>query len=435
MNIIKISICVFLAVLGGNLTQLKSQSADERIGKLINQNDYFELDKQFSILKDSMQSDMLRLMAEGLLYHYFNQPKDANKTIGKLLTGHQGEMGLENSLGMTTIVLKNLLTMEKYDDAIKAASSLIEQIKPYVDENTIEGYRSIYNMAVDLQKYESTRLVRSNKDVEIPFTIEKVGRGELMFVPVKVNGKEKSFIFDTGCAAMNYVSEEYAKDVNIRLISDSLLISGIGGSAYGWIGIADSLNIGDITYYNPLFIVAPPTPADTIYKVNAVLGAGFLNAIGEIQVYANDNKIVFPGSESPMPPSGRNMLLYEGQPYLKALSGNDQLIFHFDTGNTKSILFNRYYLQHKDLIMRTGKKSSSTSGGFGGMRTKEVYELPSFHVRLAGNKDITLKDIKIDIDDSGFQGWQSEDGSLGMDFLKAFDKVTINYRNMFVKTE
>lgn len=430
-----ILICILLAFLFNSPLLLKGQSADEKIGTLINENNYFELDKQFAVLKDSMRSDMLRLMAEGLLYHYFNKPKEANKTIGKLITNYQNEMGFENSLSMTGIVLKNLLTMEKYDDAIKASSSLIEQIKPYVDSETTEGFRVICNMATDLQKYEPTRLTRSDSEVEVPLTIEKVGRGELMFVPVSVNGKEKSFIFDTGCAAMNYVSEEFAEELNIRLISDSLYISGVGGSGYGWIGIADSMNVGDITYYNPLFIVAPPMPTDTVYKVNAVLGAGFLNAVGEVQIFANDNKIVFPVSGSAIPTSGRNMLLHEGQPYVKTYADGEQLIFHLDTGNTKSTLFNRYYLRHKDLIMKTGKKSTSTSGGFGGIETKEVYEMPTFAVWLDGDKPARLKDVEVEIHNEGFQGWQSEDGSLGMDFLRAFEKVTINYRDMFVTAE
>ena len=120
---------------------------------------------------------------------------------------------------------------------------------------------------------------------------------------------------------------------------------------------------------------------------------------------------------------------------MKTYADGEQLIFHLDTGNTKSTLFNRYYLRHKDLIMKTGKKSTSTSGGFGGIETKEVYEMPTFAVWLDGDKPARLKDVEVEIHNEGFQGWQSEDGSLGMDFLRAFEKVTINYRDMFVTAE
>ena len=39
-----------------------SQSADERIGTLINQSDWFGLEENYPILKDSMQVDFLKLM-------------------------------------------------------------------------------------------------------------------------------------------------------------------------------------------------------------------------------------------------------------------------------------------------------------------------------------------------------------------------------------
>lgn len=414
---------------------IKAQSADERIGALINENNYFELDKQYPLLKESMQSDMLRLMTEGLLAFYFNQPKESNKIIGNLLNNHQQEMGPENSLSMTTVVLKNLITMEKYDDIIKATSSLIEQIKPFVDEKTIGDFQSIQDLAVSLKDQEKARLVRGREDVEAPLTIEKIGRGELMFVPVKVNGTETSFIFDTGCAAMNYVSQDLAEKLGIRFVADSLKISGVGGSAYGWIGIADSISIGDISYHNSLFIVAPPNPADSVYKVEAVLGAGFLNAVGEIQIYPNQGKIIFPAEQTPLPPTGRNFLLNEGQPYLKAAVDNEDLIFHFDTGNTKSTLFHTYYERHKDAIEQKGERAKRSMGGFGGTYTKEVIILPSVSVNIGNYKPAVLKKVEVEITDTGFQGWKSEDGSLGMDFLKAYDKVTINYNKMFIETE
>ena len=41
-----------------------SQSADERIGTFLNQADWFGLEKNYPILKDTMQADFLKLMSE-----------------------------------------------------------------------------------------------------------------------------------------------------------------------------------------------------------------------------------------------------------------------------------------------------------------------------------------------------------------------------------
>ena len=54
-----------------------SQSADERIGAFLNQADWFGLEKNYPILKDSMQADFLKLMSEALIGYYFNRPDEA----------------------------------------------------------------------------------------------------------------------------------------------------------------------------------------------------------------------------------------------------------------------------------------------------------------------------------------------------------------------
>lgn len=44
-----------------------SQQADERIGNLINQSDWFGLEATYPILKDSMQVDFLKLLSEVMI--------------------------------------------------------------------------------------------------------------------------------------------------------------------------------------------------------------------------------------------------------------------------------------------------------------------------------------------------------------------------------
>ena len=77
-----------------------SQSADERIGAFLNQADWFGLEKNYPILKDSMQADFLKLMSEALIGYYFNRPDEALQSIHKLLVNHQAEIGGQNALNM-----------------------------------------------------------------------------------------------------------------------------------------------------------------------------------------------------------------------------------------------------------------------------------------------------------------------------------------------
>lgn len=57
-------------------------------------------------------------------------------------------------------------------------------------------------------------MVRPNRDTEIPLTIEKAGRGVLMFVPLTINGKTYRFIFDTG-AGSTFISKRFADEIGI----------------------------------------------------------------------------------------------------------------------------------------------------------------------------------------------------------------------------
>ena len=80
-----------------------SQSADERIGAFLNQADWFGLEKNYPILKDSMQADFLKLMSEALIGYYFNRPDEALQNIHKLLVNHQAEIGGQNALNMAIL--------------------------------------------------------------------------------------------------------------------------------------------------------------------------------------------------------------------------------------------------------------------------------------------------------------------------------------------
>ena len=79
-----------------------SQSADERIGTLINQSDWFGLEENYPILKDSMQVDFLKLMSEIMIDYNFNRPDKAISGIRKLLTNHQNEIGGSTLVGSFT---------------------------------------------------------------------------------------------------------------------------------------------------------------------------------------------------------------------------------------------------------------------------------------------------------------------------------------------
>lgn len=65
------------------------------------------------------------------------------------------------------------------------------------------------------------------------------------------------------------------------------------------------------------------------------------------------------------------------------------------------------------------------------MKEVKVYVLPEFRLTLAG-APFALRDVTVNIREEGLAAEGEEMGSLGVDFLRAFDEVTINFRRMFV---
>ena len=51
----------------------QAQNADMRVSELINSSDWFTLEREYSLLKDSIQYDYVRLMAEAMLAQNFNR--------------------------------------------------------------------------------------------------------------------------------------------------------------------------------------------------------------------------------------------------------------------------------------------------------------------------------------------------------------------------
>ena len=192
--------------------------------------------------------------------------------------------------------------------------------------------------------------------------------------------------------------------------------------------------IGNIIFKYPIITIAPPNPAiDTLYQVDAVLGMDFIRRVGETQIFPKEKKILFPKKQTELPKTGRNLLIVNMQPYLKTFSNSQRLVFHFDTGNTGAGLFFPYYLKNKEYVEKHGVKDTIIGGGFGGIRMVEGYRLLQIPLQIGSTKT-ELANIAVSTK-SVTNMQQQEDGSLGMDFIQLFQKVTINFDKMFVDVE
>lgn len=412
-----------------------AQDSDQRIGDLINQADWFGLEEEYPKVADQLQSVAVKALSEVLIGAYFNKPEETILLIDSLLEHNQEELGFPIVSSLVGLRGKLLGELGLYEQCADELYDFLNKIQVFARKEDFPSHQQLADYYNVLRNEEPLSISRPNQATEVPITIEEAGRGVLMFIPVRVHGKTYKFIFDTG-AGSTFVSKRLADEIGIRIVRDSLHIAGVFGTGVGKGGVLDSMEVGNIVFRNAIVTIAEPNPAvDTVYQVDAVLGTDFMRLVGQVDIYPNDKKIVFPIKKSSLPATGRNMWMYDGALRLKVFSGEERLRFVFDTGNVRADMFYPYYQKHKEWIDKEGVNETITGGGFGGVRSLEVLRLSSIPMRI-GSTSFEIKDIQVEYEPPTEKSFQDgEDGSLGMDFINLFQRVVINFDDMFLELD
>lgn len=411
-----------------------AQTVENDLADLLNRQDYLALNHRYKTAKDSIQSEAAKLFIEANLNSAFNKLHESNETLGNLLNNYQSELDLNRIIASIVLLSDNLKRQGNYGDSAGLLQNFIDQMLAFnvLDSSVVDGLKrlSLWKAFGNGMKPE---IIRPERDCMISYSQE--GVGNLSYIDVELNGNNTRFVFDTGADGYdtNLVTEAFARKNGIRILEDSAMITGLA-EKFVRLGVADSVKIGDILYKNVAFTIAEGDnllPIDTLF-LDAILGSVFMKAMGEVQIFPKEKKILFPYVESQPPVGGSNMVFIGGQPYVETFSGDGRLLMHFDTGGGIG-LSSKYYQEHKEKVEAEGiLYTEGGVGGFGAVVRMNKYILPSFSLRV-GSQTKELKDVHV-LTEGGSASIPA-DGSFGNDFVDLFDKVTINYNKMFIKFE
>lgn len=413
-----------------------AQNADQRIGELINEGDWFALAEEYPRLKDSMQVEFLQPMAEALLAKYFNQSDKAIAAMTTLLSNYQEEIGASSALNFALLRLQMIGEQGNYAEAADGLKSIAEQL-PQVP--TIQRMYQHYNA---LRKYPQMTISKPNKDVSISFHLQepkankreewmragkKQFKGYLITIPVTCHGKQQSFIFDTGASA-SFVTERVAKDLHLTILPDTILLN---GNQKGLQAYIDSLQIGDIVCQNMIVYVGLNNPLDTLVSgIDAVLGMDFINAVGETKILFDRQQIVFPNQPTTL--TAQSNIFLDGTLIMQAQKGDVPLSFIFDTGCTTAELYSDYYAKFTTEVDAVAEPDTITTGTYGTVTTSPILLLPELTFMI-GKTSVTIDEINLF--PSNNNPLAARDGRMGMELIRRFRKTTINLNAMFVKFE
>ena len=410
---------------------ISAQQPDQRIGELVNTEDWFRLDKEYQILKDSVQTPFLKVVAEAMIARNFNKKQRALECLNELLANYQSVLGA----GVFNFIILRAQLLEEMGRYAEAA----DFIKNVLDQLKGQGV---------LRDFPALDLSRPNHDVLVPFILKELKpkrieswmrkkeernpdtKSVLITIPVTLHGETIPFHFDTG-AGMTFVSEKFVREKGLPLIGDTVTYT---GNSKGLRTVIDSLQIGEITVRNIVAGVGLEEEIELfdLVGIGPILGRDVIAAIGETQICMDDSILLFPIKTSPLPAYGRNMLYNS---HVEATADGEKLRLLFDTGNASNnacYLSAAYYNSHREVVDKVATTDTISGGGYGIAGAREMKVIRPFCLSI-GNMPIQL--VEAVVDEESVLADEYCHGNIGIAAVLQHRKTIINFRDMFVTFE
>lgn len=262
-----------------------------------------------------------------------------------------------------------------------------------------------------------------------PSKVELRAWGEDLAIPLKVNGRQATYAFDTGSFAV-MVSSAEAKRVGLKLydIDPEAKVNGLPVR----LGLAKHLDIGGFHFKNVAFVVFSDDrepfkdmPADE----RGIVGLPTLLAFGNFS-WGKDQVFEF-GQRLPTNSGESNIAFDEQSVLVRVQHQGVKLTFGLDTGGETTTLERPFAERFAGLVQKTGTKGEKTINQIGSSREIESIVLPQVELQV-GNFPAMLKPayILMNAPDNGCHY-----GSLGMDLMKQPAKTTIDFESMTLRME
>lgn len=295
-----------------------------------------------------------------------------------------------------------------------------------------DGSFDVLSLSLASQPVQS--IERPDRDVSVPYQVDSVFkegayRGGFIRIPVDLGGCREWLILDNGAAKFSGVTASFAAAHGIRPTGATGKGRGSTGEASSyWIGIADSLSVGDLLVRNLLFAVFPDGSMETPYlRLDAILGSNFFRLAGEMRIDNRNRSVTFPWKYEDRT---SNLTLNGGdQHFVDVAVLGDTLRMQLDLGCISTDLNHNYYKRNKKAVRSIYEAKTSMVFGVGGSRQVITYRVKELPLEACNGRfvkeDADIFTVQMR-DDPGVYGM------LGSDFILHFDTVTLNLDRMYL---
>lgn len=432
-----------------------AQTADTRIGTLINESNWFELKRTMEVTPRDSVSPLLYRMGTAMTAHYFNRPDSACVAIGTVLNEHQEEIGGQNSVNMAALMATNLTRCGRYEEAAALMQSLAQQLQAQgVDTATTASIlkaADLYTMYA--RESPLCRPLHPAGEYRLPFSFNDDmhkgyrKQGHFLMLDARINGTSEPVVFDTG-AGMNIISSRQAEACGLRQTEITIDMQGIGRQQ-GRIALADTLRIGPMAWQNVPFLIVDTRTGDAEADsvggmLQPIIGLPIMLSMKEVQFDFEHRELLIPATPTPNPLDSSNLLRTDSEG-LRVESRDDEgrpVNLHLDTGSYGSDLTARWYAVHRTQVEAQGQPDSLRMAGIGGVSRQKTYRIPRLTYRI-GRGEATIENVHVStgLDLRTGQpvgemfGVGDIDGIIGLGLLERFRRVTLNLEEMYIDAQ
>lgn len=423
ISVILVVLSLFVCI---KIATIHRDNVSTKIERLIQDKMFFEArdiyNNEYSHLEDFHQ-----YLYGVYINNVFNNLEKSNQEITELLSKYQSRLSSKQLREILSIEMQNSIKLFDYKKAVEISNIILTNHRDSLSIDEIKDYENtklMFEPIIDLPKQEV--VIYDYSDVIIKN--DKLG---FKNIPIETNIGNLDFVLDTG-ANISVVSRSMANRMGMNISENKFEVTSITGKKVNAsIAFAPKLRISNIIISNAVFMVLDDESlafSSLDYKINGIIGFPIISALGEIQL-TKDNHFIVPKNTSYS--SMHNLAINFLTPIIHLKTTDDYLDYSIDTGAKSSILYNNYYNRHKEDIEKAYTVKDIKFGGAGGSLAVKGYNI-KFSPVINGKK-IVLDSISV------LTASLSEDnklaGNIGQDLIYKYDKIIMNFKDMFVKFE
>ncbi len=254
-----------------------------------------------------------------------------------------------------------------------------------------------------------------------------------IFLPLKLNGTDGAFFFDTG-AGISVIGESEAKALGLLAKSVEGKMGDASGQGVGNLKVAlvADLRIGNFHFRNVPFLVIADTgePWNELPQSrHGIIGLPLLLAMRTLR-WTPMGKVEFGFPSQALHAGTCNMLFHNSNPVINVVVEKKHLDFTLDTGAVDTDL-NPPFAKSLPALMKSGAPETRSIEGLGGSTNGSSILLASVTFEVGG-KDVFLKPAHV-FREHGNGTWAA--GNLGMDLLKQAHSFTLDFGAMTLRLQ